>query len=296
MRTTKPNLHGVKSVKSRLHILTQPLSPAYSLCHVGSVPPNEEGPFGAMQRRHGAANEVLEASLWRNHARKELCHVGISAVRAKQTGLRQGVRANHHLVAILAPLLLAPLRIFDEQSLITMAIVHVVSFKYKDSVSAEQSLELYNQFNTFKSACLYTDGKPYILDFKSSTENTSPENAGKGFHHIFISTFPSQDHVKHYLEKDPVHLAFVVSVCDFGKDGRQQNEDALTLTSLHPYTFDNHRSKLSRRSRTHSSTTLRFKLSFVSVLPCSTRRFNRHGLSHDDKLGSSFRNEIEYNA
>lgn len=92
-----------------------------------------------------------------------------------------------------------------------MPVVHVVSFKYKDSVSSEDRLDLYNHFGTFKAECLYTDGKPYILDFKSSTENTSPENAGKGFHHIFVSTFPSQEHVKHYLEEDPVHLAFVVS-------------------------------------------------------------------------------------
>lgn len=91
-----------------------------------------------------------------------------------------------------------------------MPVVHVVSFKYKDSVSSEERLELYHQFNTFKAQCLDSDNKPYILDFKSSTENTSPENAGKGFHHIFITTFPSQDHVKYYLENDPVHLAFVV--------------------------------------------------------------------------------------
>ncbi|CDU25382.1 uncharacterized protein SPSC_05216 [Sporisorium scitamineum] len=93
-----------------------------------------------------------------------------------------------------------------------MPVVHVVSFKYKDSVSSAERTELYNQFGTFQTECLYTDGKPYILDFQSSTENTSPENAGKGFHHIFISTFPSQDHVKYYLEQDPVHLAFVVKV------------------------------------------------------------------------------------
>ncbi|CBQ70030.1 conserved hypothetical protein (C-terminal fragment), partial [Sporisorium reilianum SRZ2] len=67
-------------------------------------------------------------------------------------------------------------------------------------------------FGAFPTQCLYTDGQPYMLDFKSSTENTSPENAGKGFHHIFISTFPSQDHVRFYLEQDPVHRAFVARV------------------------------------------------------------------------------------
>lgn len=92
-----------------------------------------------------------------------------------------------------------------------MPVIHVVSFKYKDSVPSEERQQLYDHFNTFRTQCLYTDSKPYILDFKSSTQNTSPENAGKGFHHIFISTFPSQEHVKYYLEKDPVHLAFVVS-------------------------------------------------------------------------------------
>ncbi|SNX87354.1 uncharacterized protein MEPE_06064 [Melanopsichium pennsylvanicum] len=93
-----------------------------------------------------------------------------------------------------------------------MPIIHIVSFKYKDSVSSSERQEIYDQFNTFKSKCLDTDDKPYILDFKSSTQNISPEGAGKGFHHIFISTFPSQEHVKYYLEKDPVHLAFVQKV------------------------------------------------------------------------------------
>lgn len=92
-----------------------------------------------------------------------------------------------------------------------MPVIHVVSFKYKDSVSSAERKDLYDHFNTFRTECLYSDGKPYILDFKSSTKNTSVENAGKGFDDIFISTFPSQDHVKYYLEKDPVHLAFVVS-------------------------------------------------------------------------------------
>ena len=58
-----------------------------------------------------------------------------------------------------------------------MPIVHVVSFKYKDSVSSEERTELYNQFGTFQTKCLYTNNKPYILDFKSSTQNISPENA-----------------------------------------------------------------------------------------------------------------------
>ncbi|TKY87915.1 hypothetical protein EX895_003011 [Sporisorium graminicola] len=93
-----------------------------------------------------------------------------------------------------------------------MPVVHVVSFKYNVSVTAEQRTQLYDHFGTFQDKCLYTDSKPYILDFKSSTQNTSPENAGKGFHHIFISTFPSQEPVKYYLEQDPVHLDFVAKV------------------------------------------------------------------------------------
>lgn len=107
-------------------------------------------------------------------------------------------------------------RSLDQENLkirpVVMPVIHVVSFKYKESVSSQERLELYSQFGTFKTQCLYTDNQPYILGLKSSTENTSPENAGKGFHHIFITTFPSQDHVKYYLDKDPVHLAFVDKV------------------------------------------------------------------------------------
>lgn len=103
-----------------------------------------------------------------------------------------------------------------------MPVVHVVSFKYQPSVSSTERMELYRQFNTFRSECRYTDGEPYILDFKSSTQNISPENAGKGFHHIFITTFPSQQHVNYYLENDPVHLAFVVSALAITSDTRRE--------------------------------------------------------------------------
>lgn len=92
-----------------------------------------------------------------------------------------------------------------------MPVIHVVSFKYKDSVSAKEQGELWDDLNALRTECLYTDGKPYIHDFKGSTENISPEGAGKGFDVLFVSTFPSREHVKYYLEKDPVHLAFVVS-------------------------------------------------------------------------------------
>ena len=96
-----------------------------------------------------------------------------------------------------------------------MPVVHVVSFKYKDSVSSTERTALYDEFGTFATQCLYTDGQPYMLEFKSSTENTSPENAGKGFHHIFVSTFPSQAHVRYYLEQDPSQI---------GADGQVQEE------------------------------------------------------------------------
>jgi hypothetical protein len=131
-----------------------------------------------------------------------------------------------------------------------MPVVHVVSFKYKDSVSPEQRRGLYDDFNTFRTACLYSDGQPYILDFKSSTHNTSPENAGKGFHHIFISTFPSQEHVQYYLEHDPVHLAFVVRQLPSTHPTNQS-----LITSQIPFFFCRTRSSL--RWPMPSFTTLR---------------------------------------
>ncbi|SPO29321.1 uncharacterized protein UTRI_06270 [Ustilago trichophora] len=93
-----------------------------------------------------------------------------------------------------------------------MPIIHIVSLKYKDAVSTSQRQDLFNQLNNFPHQCLYNDGKPYIVDFKSSTQNISPEGAGKGFHHTFVSTFPSKDHMKWYLEHDRVHLDFVDKV------------------------------------------------------------------------------------
>ncbi|PWZ03452.1 hypothetical protein BCV70DRAFT_184434 [Testicularia cyperi] len=93
-----------------------------------------------------------------------------------------------------------------------MVVIHVVAFKFKESVGQEMRQEIYDEFNQFKSNCKQADGSQYIVDFKSGDVNTSKEGGGKGFHQTFVVTFASQDHVTYYVNQDPVHVAFVKKV------------------------------------------------------------------------------------
>jgi len=95
--------------------------------------------------------------------------------------------------------------IIDESSIMEPALVkqklrHVVLFKFKDTATEEDILEV-------EAAFLALPGKiPLIKDFEWGTNN-SPEGLDKGFTHSFLLTFDSEEDRDAYLPH-PDHEAF----------------------------------------------------------------------------------------
>jgi hypothetical protein len=77
---------------------------------------------------------------------------------------------------------------------------HVVAFKFKESVTAEQIKEVERAFSALQSRI------PLIAAFEWGTNN-SPEGHDKGFTHCFILTFNSEKDRDGYLPH-PEHKKF----------------------------------------------------------------------------------------
>jgi len=79
-------------------------------------------------------------------------------------------------------------------------LLHVVSFKFKDTASKAQIKEVEDSFRALKTKI------PQIKDYQWGT-NVSPEKHDKGFTHGFILTFTSEKDRDDYLVH-PDHKAF----------------------------------------------------------------------------------------
>lgn len=77
---------------------------------------------------------------------------------------------------------------------------HVVSFKFKESASAEDIQKVEAAFRDLRSKI------PQIVSYEAGT-NVSPENLNKGFTHCFVLTFASTEDRDAYLVH-PDHKAF----------------------------------------------------------------------------------------
>ena len=81
------------------------------------------------------------------------------------------------------------------------ALRHVVAFKFKDSASPAEVKKVEKAFRALKSKI------PLIANLEAGTNN-SPENLNKGFTHIWILSFNSENDRDEYLVH-PIHLKFV---------------------------------------------------------------------------------------
>ena len=64
-----------------------------------------------------------------------------------------------------------------------MAIIHIVSFKFKEAVSPSAREEVFRRFKALQSECVSQhDGQPYIQSVKAGAKNINPEGKGHGFH------------------------------------------------------------------------------------------------------------------
>jgi hypothetical protein len=63
-----------------------------------------------------------------------------------------------------------------------MTVTHIVSFRFKDDVPAEERNKVHAEFLALKGGCKREDGETaYIVELIGGKKNTSPEGAGKDF-------------------------------------------------------------------------------------------------------------------
>ncbi|KAJ5832502.1 hypothetical protein N7474_000813 [Penicillium riverlandense] len=93
-----------------------------------------------------------------------------------------------------------------------MSITHIVLFQFKESVSAEVVNDVCRRMLGLKDNCIHPSSqKPYIKSSSGGRDN-SIEGAQNGISHAFVVEFASAADRDFYIEKDPVHLAFVRSL------------------------------------------------------------------------------------
>jgi len=87
--------------------------------------------------------------------------------------------------------------------------VHVVCFKYKEGVTADQIKKMETDFRALK------DKIPQIVSYTGGA--TVPSGKDKGFNHCSVLTFKSKDDLDAYV-KNPDHAAFAKSLGDLVAD------------------------------------------------------------------------------
>lgn len=75
---------------------------------------------------------------------------------------------------------------------------HVVVFKYKPSVTAQQKNEIMRQFLALKHTSR-KENKNYIVSIVGGDSSNSVEGLDQGFDHTFIVTFKSQEDFEYYI-------------------------------------------------------------------------------------------------
>ncbi|WP_319435437.1 Dabb family protein [Mycobacterium sp. RTGN5] len=92
-------------------------------------------------------------------------------------------------------------------------IKHVVAFRYRPEVTAEQRTEVLNRFLALQDQCL-RDGQRYVVSIVGGDCTRSLEGLTGGFEQVFIVTFSSRADYEYYIGRpftypfDPVHDAF----------------------------------------------------------------------------------------
>ncbi|KAH6651977.1 stress responsive A/B barrel domain-containing protein [Truncatella angustata] len=95
-----------------------------------------------------------------------------------------------------------------------MTIYHIVMFKFKALVPADEVDAACQRMLALKTNCKHPESKEEYVKVSVGGLNNSPENAANGFTHAFISQFDNEKDRTYYLEGDPAHLSFVKSIGD----------------------------------------------------------------------------------
>ena len=92
-------------------------------------------------------------------------------------------------------------------------IKHIVTFRYRPTVTPEQKTDVLNRFLALKNDCK-RDGRPYILSIVGGDCTQSLEGLTGGFEQAFIVSLANRDDYRYYIGRpftypfDPVHDAF----------------------------------------------------------------------------------------
>ncbi|OBT69583.1 hypothetical protein VE03_00868 [Pseudogymnoascus sp. 23342-1-I1] len=101
-----------------------------------------------------------------------------------------------------------------------MTIIHIVIFEFAADAEAEAVNDICKRMLNLSNTCRHPEnGQQYVFNGMGG-KNNSPEGQAGGLTHAFISRFVNEADRKYYLEKDPVHLAFVKDVTPLVKQVR----------------------------------------------------------------------------
>ncbi|KAI6082216.1 dabb-domain-containing protein [Hypoxylon rubiginosum] len=95
-----------------------------------------------------------------------------------------------------------------------MTIYHIVLFKFKDLVPAEEGKAACNRLLDLCTKCIHPTTQKNYVKFIGGGKDNSPEGLQNGLSHAFIAQFENEDDRKYYLEEDPAHKEFVASIKD----------------------------------------------------------------------------------
>ncbi|KAI0127635.1 stress responsive A/B barrel domain protein [Xylariales sp. AK1849] len=95
-----------------------------------------------------------------------------------------------------------------------MTIYHIVLFKFKALIPAEEVRAACDRMLALKTNCKHPESQQEYVKTSVGGANNSPEDAANGFTHAFVSQFENEEDRKYYLESDPAHIEFVKSIGD----------------------------------------------------------------------------------
>ncbi|KAK3675107.1 hypothetical protein LTR78_005041 [Recurvomyces mirabilis] len=101
-----------------------------------------------------------------------------------------------------------------------MPIVHIVLFEFKPTASHVQVEDACKRMLALSEKCLHPTTQQRYVKSYGGGRDTSPEGLQGGFSHGFVSEFQNQGDRKYYLEKDPAHLEFTLSLKDIIQNAR----------------------------------------------------------------------------
>ncbi|KAI1424186.1 stress responsive A/B barrel domain-containing protein [Xylaria sp. FL1777] len=95
-----------------------------------------------------------------------------------------------------------------------MAIYHIVMFKFKAQLPAEEIKAACDGMLGLGEKCVHPTTKAQYLKMLGGGKNNSPEGHQNEITHCFVVRFENEEDRKYYTESDPAHREFIAAVKD----------------------------------------------------------------------------------